>query len=128
MKLPSNRKFGFFFGLILLSISIILHFQNFYFYSLIIFAISCVLFILSFLAPEILSGPNKIWMKFGLMLGKIFNPIIIGIIFFGIFTPLSFFFKLIRRDELKINFSKKNSYWIPREKTEDTNTNFEKQY
>ncbi len=128
MKLPSNRKFGFFFGLILLSISIILHFQNFYFYSLIIFSISCMLFILSFLAPEILSGPNKIWMNFGLMLGKIFNPIIIGIIFFGIFTPLSFFFKLIRRDELKINFSKKNSYWIPREKTEDTNTNFEKQF
>ena len=128
MKLPSNRKFGFFFGLILLSISIILHFQNFYFYSLFIFSISCMLFILSFLAPEILSGPNKIWMKFGLMLGKIFNPIIIGIIFFGIFTPLSFFFKLIRRDELKINFSKKNSYWIPREETKDTNTNFEKQF
>ena len=78
MKLPSNRKFGFFFGLILLSISIILHFQNFYFYSLIIFSISCMLFILSFLAPEILSGPNKIWMKFGLMLGKIFNPIILA--------------------------------------------------
>ena len=128
MKLPSNRKFGFFFGLILLSISIILHFQNFYFYSLIILSISCMLFILSLLAPEILSGPNKIWMKFGLMLGKIFNPIIIGIIFFGIFTPLSFFFKLIRRDELKINFSKKNSYWIPREETKDTNTNFEKQF
>lgn len=87
-----------------------------------------MLFILSFLAPEILSGPNKIWMKFGLMLGKIFNPIIIGIIFFGIFTPLSFFFKLIRRDELKINSSKKNSYWIPREETKDTNTNFEKQF
>jgi len=50
-------------------------------------------------------------MEFGLVLGKIFSPIVLGIIFFGLFTPISILMRIFGRDELRLKFIKKNSYW-----------------
>ncbi|MDC0141186.1 SxtJ family membrane protein, partial [Pelagibacteraceae bacterium] len=55
-----------------------------------------------------------LWMRFGFLLGIIVNPLILGIIFFGIFTPISFVMKLSGRDELRLKFNKKPSHWISR--------------
>ena len=50
-------------------------------------------------------------MTLGFLLSKVANPILMGAIFFGIFTPISLFMKVIGRDELHIIFSSKKSFW-----------------
>ena len=53
-------------------------------------------------------------MIFGLLLGKLISPIVMGIIFFGLFTPTSLIMKMLKRDELRLKFEKKKTYWISR--------------
>ena len=56
------------------------------------------------------------WVKFGKILGKIVAPIVMGVIYFIIITPIGLFLRLIGKDLLQTKFSKNNSYWIKREK------------
>ena len=116
MQLPSNRKFGLFFTFIFLLVSIYLYikkFDIFLVYSFGFIAIS--LFIITLIKADILVSLNKLWMRFGLILGLIISPIIMGIIFFFIFTPLAIFIRIMGRDELILRSKNKSSYWIKRD-------------
>ena len=53
-------------------------------------------------------------MRFGLLLGMIVSPIVLGIIFFGLFTPIAMLMRMSGRDELKLKFIQKASHWILR--------------
>ena len=114
IELPSNKKFGFFFAFVFFIIS------TYFLYSLnptwtCIFAgTSFVFFVISVTKADILLPLNKIWMRFGLLLGMLISPIILGIIFFGLFTPISIFIRLIGRDELRLKLNNKTSHWIHR--------------
>tara|TARA_B100001057_G_scaffold211101_1_gene211591 strand:- start:1674 stop:1874 length:201 start_codon:yes stop_codon:yes gene_type:complete len=66
-------------------------------------------------------------MMIGYILGSIFNPIILGIIFYTMITPLSLYFKIIRRDELKISLKNVKTFWKIREE-EITRTSFKNQF
>ena len=81
-----------------------------------------------FIAPKILRYPNLLWYKFGILLGKIINPLIMGFIFFLIFTPISIFFKVIGRDELNIKNVKMKTYWKKRETKELEAKSFNNQF
>ena len=70
---------------------------------------------------------NKLWMRFGQLIGIIISPIILGIIFFGIFTPYSLLMRLFGRDELQLKFGKRESYWKLRNQSIPL-TNFRKQF
>ncbi len=76
------------------------------------FLISTIVLLLTLIKPKTLTWLNKGWIRLGIILGKIMNPIILGIIFFGVFTPISIFFKFSGRDELKLKKYKKNSFWL----------------
>ena len=93
IKLPSNKKFGLFFSLIFLLLSIYFFFVNlYYFYS---FSILLVFtFIISLIKPKLLKPFNYIWMFIGYSIGRIVNPIVMGMIFFLIFTPISLISKI----------------------------------
>ena len=66
---------------------------------------------------KILTPLNKLWGKFGELLGKIIAPIVMAAVYFLVLTPISFLTKILGKDLLKIKFSNKtNSYWIKREK------------
>jgi hypothetical protein len=67
--------------------------------------------------PDLLRPLNKLWMRFGFLLGKIVSPLILGIIFFALFTPIAVIMRLFRRDELRLRFKHKNSHWINREES-----------
>ena len=111
IKLPSNKKFGFLFTIIFFLIGsyfYIKEFSQIFFLSL---ATSFTFGIITILKPSILLPLNKLWMRFGLLIGTIVSPIVLGIIFFVIFTPVSIIMKIIGRDELLIKFKKKESYW-----------------
>ena len=78
--------------------------------------------------PDYLSKLNKAWMILGLLLGKIVNPIVLGIIYFGLFTPIGLFRKIIGKDELKLKFKNINSYWLQRENVNITPETFKDQF
>ena len=83
-----------------------------------------IFLLLTIIKPKKLHILNKVWMKFGFILGKFISPIILGIIFFGLFFPISIIFKLTKRDELKIVKVKNESLW----KYRKVKTNFSKQF
>jgi hypothetical protein len=66
-------------------------------------------------------------MKFGVLLGMIVSPIIMGIIYFGIFTPIAIIMRLSGRDELRLRLKKQKTYWINR-KTLNEVDSFKKQF
>ena len=125
--MPTNKKFGYFFSCIFLLLS-------FYFFYLksnsigYIFLFLTTIFILTtLLKAELLLPLNKLWMKLGILLGMIVSPIVLGVIFFGIFAPYGFVMRIMGRDEMKLKMTIKKSYWIPRSKN-SLQTNFKNQF
>ena len=82
---------------------------------------SIVFFLITFFKADILRPLNKLWMSFGLFLGMIVSPIVMGAIFFIIFTPIGILMRLFGRDELLLKFKVKPSYWTNR--NEDIHSN-----
>ena len=112
VKLSSNRSFGivFFIFFILIAIYPLINLGEVRIWSLII---SLIFLFLGLLNSKILTPFNKIWFKFGLFLGKIISPIIMGIIFFLVVTPTGLLMRLFGKDVLNLKLNKKkNSYWI----------------
>ncbi len=116
LKVPSNKNFGITFFFVFLILSIIFFFKSSLF-VIIFFSISLLFLILGLKNSLILSPLNKLWFKFGLLLGKIVSPIIIGIIFFLVITPIGFLMKKIFSKNL-LNLkkdTKTKTYWKHRE-------------
>ena len=114
IELPSNKKFGFFFTFVFaLAASYFYYIDNVgLVYS---FAVASSIFLIfTLIKSDALLPLNKLWMRFGLLLGIIVSPIILGIIFFGLFTPIAMLMRLNGRDELKLKLNKKTSHWISR--------------
>ena len=110
-NIGSNRSFGYVFFIVFLIISIYPKFNGgeINIYCLIA---SFVFLILGVLNSNLLSPLNIIWFKFGILLGKIISPIIMGIIFFFVVTPIGLIMRLLKKDLLKIKFSENETYWI----------------
>ena len=110
-KLPTNKNFGIVFSVIFLIISLfpLINDGSLRIWSLIV---STVFLFLGLINSKILTPLNKIWFKFGLLLGRIVSPVIIGVIFFLVVTPTALIMRLIGKDLLNLKFSKHKSYWI----------------
>ena len=107
----SNRSFGIVFFLLFLIIGMypIFNSNDLRLWSIIL---SLVFLILGLKNSKILTPLNRIWFKFGIILGKIFSPIVMGAIFFLIVTPIGVIMRLLRKDILNLKFNKKDTYWI----------------
>ena len=113
IKLPSNKKFGYFFSFIFFVLAGYFFFNESWTWFFIFLFLTIALLTISVLNPKLLLPLNKIWMIFGYLLGLIIRPIVLGIIFFGIITPIAFLLRLIGRDELRLRIKNKSS-WISR--------------
>jgi len=111
IKIGSNKSFGIVFFVVFLLISLypLLNNESIRIWSLVI---SIIFLILGTLDSKILSPLNKIWFKFGIFLGKIISPIVMGIIFFLVVTPTGFIMRLLGKDVLNLKYSDHKSYWI----------------
>lgn len=127
VKLPSNQKFGYFFTLVFSIIAIYFYFKEIDIIFYMSGVISVFLFLISSFRANFLKPLNKLWMQFGLILGKIINPIVMGIIYFFIFSPIGILMRLFGRDELGLRLKNKKTYWIKRNKELQTNS-FKKQF
>ena len=122
-NMGSNRSFGVVFSVVFLIISFWPLFTEGTIRIWAIF-IAILFLLISYFKPDILYPLNKIWFKFGLLLGSIVSPIVMGIVFFIIVTPIGIIMRIIGKDLLnkKINNSVK-SYWIKREQVIGTMKN-----
>ena len=111
LKISSNKSFGivFFIFFLLISLYPLLKNENIRIWSLII---ALIFLVLGLFNSKILSPLNQLWFKFGLILGKIVSPVIMGIIFFGVVTPIGVLMKILNKDLLSLKFNKEKSYWI----------------
>tara|TARA_B100000989_G_scaffold125157_1_gene92750 strand:+ start:475 stop:873 length:399 start_codon:yes stop_codon:yes gene_type:complete len=114
VKLPSNKKFGYFFSLIFLIVATYFLYLSSQYTAFVLATLSVCFLIITFLNAELLLPLNKLWMQFGLLLGRIVSPIVLGILFFGLFTPYALVMKIIKRDALHLKRVRKKSYWINR--------------
>lgn len=127
IELPSNQKFGYFFTFVFLITSIYFYLRENNMALYVLGTCSIVFFLVTLFKAEILKPLNKLWMGFGLVLGMIVSPIVMGAIFFIIFTPIGILMRLLGRDDLLLKFKKKPSYWIKRNEYVQSNS-FRNQY
>ena len=115
IKIGSNRSFGIVFFVVFLIIATypLINGDELRLWSLII---SIVFLFLGLVNSKILNPLNKLWFKFGIFLGKIISPLVMGIIFFLVVTPVGLLMRLLNKDLLNLRFNNNGSYWI--EKTE----------
>ena len=111
IKISSNRSFGIVFFIVFLLIALypLINKGELRLWSLII---SFIFFILGILNSKILTPLNKFWFKFGIFLGKIISPLLMGIIFFLVVTPTGLIMRFLGKDVLNLKYSKNKSYWI----------------
>ena len=107
----SNKNFGIVFFVVFLLIAIFPLTNNgeIRIWSLII---SSIFLILGMLNSKILTPLNNLWFEFGKFLGKIISPLIMGIIFFFVVTPIGLTMRLLGKDLLNLKFNLNKSYWI----------------
>ena len=122
IKISSNRSFGIVFCVVFLLIGLypIIYNQDIRFWP---FGISIIFLILGLLNSKILTPLNKIWFKFGLFLGKIISPLIMGIIFFFVVTPIGIIMRVLGKDLLNLKYNKSKSYWIEKRDTKSSMKN-----
>ena len=111
IKISSNRNFGVVFFIVFLLVAVypILKGNDIRIWSLLI---SFVFLILGLINSKLLTPLNKLWFKFGLLLGKIVTPLIMGFIFFIVVTPIGILMRLLRKDLLNLKYDEKKTYWI----------------
>lgn len=114
VKLPSNKKFGFFFTFVFAVTAAYFFYSENITQASAFIAAALIFLVVTLVKSDALLPLNKLWMRFGLFLGMIVSPIVLGIIFFGLFTPVATLMRLIGRDELRLKFTKKASHWITR--------------
>ena len=112
----SNRSFGLLFFIVFLIIGLwpLKNGDNLNLY----FSITSLFFlILGLLNSKLLSPLNKIWIKFGEILGIIIAPIIMALVYFVVLTPVSLVVRVFGKNLLSLKFiNKQQTYWINRKK------------
>jgi len=94
----------------------------------ILIAIGGSLLIAGAVAPSVLRPLNRAWMALGLLLGKVISPIVLGIIFFIVITPVSVLTRAFGRDELKLKRNGATTYWLERSPPGPESLSFTKQF
>ena len=107
----SNRSFGIVFFVFFLIISLfpLLNGNDIRYWS---FILSITFLVLGILNSNLLTPLNNLWFKFGILLGKVISPFIMGTIFFIIVTPIGIIMKILKKDLLNLKFNNKKTYWI----------------
>ena len=125
IKISSNRSFGLVFFVVFLIIALwpLKSGEDFRLWSL---TLSIIFLILGILNSKFLTPLNKLWIKFGFFLGAIVSPIVMGIVYFLVVTPIGLFMRLLGKDLLKKDKVKNvSTYWLKRDKQ---NSRMKKQF
>ena len=120
IKISSNRSFGLVFFVVFLIVALwpLKHDEDIRLWSL---GLSIIFFILGIFNSKLLTPLNKLWFKFGIFLGVIVSPMVMGIVYFAVVTPTGVLMRLLGKDLLRTSKIKNTStYWIKRDKQKNT--------
>jgi hypothetical protein len=111
IKRSSNKNFGivFFIVFILIALWPLLNNETYRLWAVII---ALIFLTLGIIDSRFLTPLNILWFKFGLLLGKLVSPLVMGIIFFFVVTPIAMLMRIFNKDLLNLRYNDKNSYWI----------------
>jgi len=117
LKASSNKSFGIVFFIFFLIVSIFPLFKegDIRIWS---FIIAIIFLVLGLMNSKILTPLNKIWFKFGILLGSFVSPIVMGIVFFVIVTPTSIIMRVLGKNLLNLKKDNKKTYWVERSKVQ----------
>ena len=110
----SEKSFGIVFSIVFLIVALypLISSQGFHLWALIV---STIFLLLAFVAPKTLAIPNKLWFKFGILLGSIIAPIVMALVYFITVLPTGLIMRLLGKDLLKQKLDKNaKSYWVKR--------------
>ena len=124
----TNSNFGFFFTAVFFTASIyfLLYMVDYPFW--IFLSLSVLTLFSTLYYPNFLSPFNRLWFLIGMFLGRVISPVILGIIFFLLITPMSIILKIVGRDELNLKRERKETFWILRESEEIDPKSFKNQF
>ena len=119
IEISSNKSFGIVFAVVFFLIALwpIINSNDIRIWSLIV---SIIFLILGLMNSSILTPINKIWFRLGILLGNFIAPIVMGIIFFFVVTPIGLIMRLLGRDLIKLKKNNENSYWIEKKDAESS--------
>jgi hypothetical protein len=81
-----------------------------------LFGVAALFLVSALVAPKVLHPLNVLWMKLALVLQKVVSPIVLGLLFFGVVTPMGLVLRAMGKDLLRLRLDKGlASYWIPRD-------------
>jgi hypothetical protein len=111
---PSDRKFGLTLGIVFALLAVLKLFERSN-WGIIWSVLAVALIGSALLRPSLLSVPNTMWLKLGLLLHRIVNPIIMALLFFGTILPIGLLMRVLGKDPLRLRLDKAaDSYWLPR--------------
>jgi hypothetical protein len=125
----SDKKFGYFFAIIFAIAALyssLLYFSSFIW--LIFLLLASIFAFTAFYKPIFFNKINKIWFLLAIILGRIFNPIVLGSLYFLVLTPVALVTKLFGRDELLLNKSVKKTYWLEKDQTLKNSQSYRDQF
>jgi hypothetical protein len=128
VKLPSNLSFGWFFAAVFAVVAAYAFWKTWATVALVALSLAVLFSAVTLLAPRLLAPLNRLWYGLGMLLGKIISPIVLGLIFFVLITPVSLVTRLFGRDELKMKKRSVESYWVDRSPPGPPSDSFKNQY
>ena len=114
IQVPSNKNFGYFFTFFFSLVGAYFYYSANVIWAYVFIVTTLIFLLVTLIKSDVLLPLNRLWMRFGLLLGRIVSPIVFGVIFFGLFAPIGILMRLIGRDELRLKFNRKQSHWISR--------------
>jgi hypothetical protein len=129
IKLPSERKFGILFvSVFALAGGYSLYKIQSLSWALFWFALAVTLLGVTLICPGRLSRLNRIWFEFGLLLGKVVSPVVLGAIFYLLLFPIGLIMRLAGRDALRLRKRNLTSYWLDRKQDRPFASSFKDQF
>jgi hypothetical protein len=128
INLPTNHKFGWFFSAVFTAVAGYSYWKGLNTVVLVALIVATLFAATTLFMPQILAPLNRLWYGLGMLLGKIVSPVILGIIFFVLITPVSLITRLFGRDELRMKKRHVVSFWIDRSPSGPPSDSFKNQY
>jgi hypothetical protein len=126
---PSDRRFGILIGLALAVVAVRGYFHSWSAgFVAGLLALGAIFLFFAWLAPRRLAPVTAAWMRFGEILGRVVSPIVLGVIFFGMITPVAAATRMFGRDELRLKRTTETTYWIDRRPPGPAGASFKKQF
>jgi hypothetical protein len=114
VSISTEKSFGVVFSIVFLLVALypLINSEEIHLWAI---TLSAIFLFLAYVTPKILRIPNKLWFKFGILLGSIIAPIVMALVYFLTVLPTGLIMRLLGKDLLKLKLDKNaKSYWIER--------------